>query len=108
MSTKPQDKVKRKGCAKPVDYRHDETITVDDVAELAVAGNLRYRAFGESGIFGDTLPYNGDYERAARDVSVMLSLGYLTAYIDEHGIFIGPNAIGLVERDPFVDGGALQ
>lgn len=66
------------------------TITLAEIKDLARRGKLRFRAFGDDVFFGVGHPYHGDLERAAAALDHVLLSGMIAAYIDEHGIFLGP------------------
>lgn len=82
-----------------------ETITMDRLQDLARAGELRIRAFGETHVFGATRPYGGNLAQAAADLPDVLSSGLARLYEDEKGLFIGPNNPRYVASDLPAEGG---
>ena len=90
------------------DVNRLSTITRDDVVDAIEAGRVRYRIFGEQGVWGQHTPFNGDFERAADAFLKAEARGLFRLYQDSDGLFVGPASPSLVERNPLCEGGALQ
>lgn len=89
-----------------------ETITVDEIKDLARRGKLRFRAFGEEHFYGVGHPFHGDLARAANDLDRILTCGMVAVYSDANGIFLGPINPFFVanqfDASPLSHGGRLQ
>lgn len=89
-----------------------ETITVEEVKDLARRGKLRWRAFGEEYFYGVGHPFHGDLARAALELDRILSCGLVAVYSDKNGIFLGPRNPSFVaaafDAPPSNRKGALQ
>lgn len=68
-----------------------DEITLDQLADLALRGRLRLRAFGEVSFYGFGPPFHGNLVAAAQDVKRLALTGAIAFYRDEDGIFIGPS-----------------
>lgn len=76
-------------------------MTIEQIQDLARAGKLRMRAFGEDTFYGIGRPFSGNLERAADGIPHAFSTGMVALYYDADGIFIGPSNPKLVDTNPF-------
>lgn len=79
------------------DVKQASTIRKRDLLALAERESLRLRAFGETAIFGQHEPFNGDYASAAQALSRLIDDGHVGVYCDEDGIFVGPSNPALID-----------
>lgn len=79
----------------------DETIPLDDIVELARAGRLRVRAFGETVMWGNGRVWAGrNMEDTLDALAAALVDGVLRIYTDRDGVFVGPPDPFYVEHTP--------
>ena len=79
------------------DVKRASTIRKQELLDLAEGESLRLRAFGETAIFGQHEPFNGDYAGAARALSRLIDDGHVGVYRDEDGLFVGPSNPALID-----------
>ena len=79
------------------DVKQASTIRKQDLLDLAAGESLRLRAFGETAIFGQHEPFNGDYACAVQALSRLIDDGHVGVYRDEYGIFVGPSNPALID-----------
>lgn len=82
-----------------------QTILKGELLDLAAREALRMRAFGETVIFGQHKPFDGNYQLASEALSDMIDAGLVGVYRDEDGIFVGPSDPNHIEAQQEVSHG---